>query len=61
MVNLHYIPTGEWESAEGLRERHKLQELWQYHPNVQICVDDILSRIDALLKKSGVVMNKNNR
>ncbi len=51
MISPHYIPTGEGESIEGMRERHKLQEQWQYHPDVQVNVDDILLRIDRLLEK----------
>lgn len=60
MVNLHYIPTWEGESAEWMRERHRMQSSGEYNPNVQIYVDDILSRIDLLLKKNKDMINENN-
>lgn len=57
MTNPHYIPTGEWESAEGVRERHKWESGYPYHPHVQVKVDDVLYRIGVLLDKSRAMMN----
>ncbi len=50
MENLHYIPTWEWESSEGMRERHRLQQEWLYHDTTLFQIQSTLLSVDQILQ-----------